>query len=222
MRFHALRVQLTVRECNALKYLIHKTTDLAEMETGVLAQFPWGGDYRPDVRFKIGWSDDCFYVHLRDYEEKVVATITERNGNVCLDSCMEFFFSPSADNSAGYFNIEINPNPTLLLHYGLTGDRKVRGPFDWPAEDLQISSARGTDDFGRAYWQLDYIVPFTMIRRYVPGWKPEKGTLIRANIYKCGRIDQPIHRAMWSPIDPEAVVKPDFHKPEYFGVMELA
>lgn len=87
-----------------MQYVIHKTDDIARMEEGRIALAPWGAEYRPDARFYIGWQDDRLIVHLRAYEVNPVADVTERNGNVCCDSCLEFFFSPSADNSAGYFN----------------------------------------------------------------------------------------------------------------------
>lgn len=205
-----------------MKYLIRHTTDLAKMDTGSIETYPWGGEYRPDARFKIGWTDEGLNVHLRSYESKTVATVFERNGNVCRDSCMEFFFSPSPDNSAGYFNFEINPNPTLLLHYGLTSNARLRKPAEWPIGDFRITCTKGLDDFGRAYWQLDYLIPFSFICSYVPNWKPQKGSVIRANLYKCGAIDQPSHFGTWNSIDTSIVPRPNFHTPDFFGEMELA
>jgi len=205
-----------------MQYQIRHTTDLSEMETGHISNYPWGGDYRPDVLFKIGWTEEGFNVHLRSYEERAVATILERNGNVCTDSCMEFFFSPSADNSAGYFNFGISPYPTLLLHYGLTPKITDRCCVEWPLEDFKITCTRARDDFGRRFWQLDYFVPFAMVEQYVPGCKLEKGSVIRAKLYKCGSNDQPSHFGTWNYMDPAVVARPNFHTPDFYGEMVLA
>ena len=102
-------------------YTIKKTQELRDMELGRVSCYPWGGDYRPEMLFKIGHGEDALLVNLLCYEEAPVITATERNGAVWNDSCLEFFVSPSEDLSAGYFNFQINAHPTLLLHYGPDG-----------------------------------------------------------------------------------------------------
>ncbi|MDD6876948.1 MAG: carbohydrate-binding family 9-like protein [Clostridiaceae bacterium] len=208
-----------------MQYVIHKTDDIARMEEGRIALAPWGAEYRPDARFYIGWQDDRLIVHLRAYEVNPVADVTERNGNVCCDSCLEFFFSPSADNSAGYFNFEMNANPTLLLHYGLVSKHTERFCVDWPLEAFRLTVTRDSDACsmgGGVYWQANFIVPLDMVRRYVPGASFEKGQILRANLYKCGSTRQVSHYLTWAPFDTADVPRPDFHVPRYFGEMLLS
>ncbi len=206
-------------------YTIHKTDDIAKMEEGRIALTPWGAQYKPDARFYIGWTDDALHVHLRAYEANPVADITERNGNVCTDSCLEFFFSLSPDCSNGYFNFETNANPTLLLHYGLGNKYPGRVHVDWPIEDFHMTCTRDTDACsvgGGVYWQVNYIVPLDMLRKYVPDASLYAGEIIRANLYKCGRTRQVNHHLTWADFDTTDVPRPNFHQPKYFGEMVLA
>ncbi|WP_350005689.1 carbohydrate-binding family 9-like protein, partial [Phocaeicola dorei] len=44
------------------------------------------------------------------------------------------------------------------------------------------------------------------------------GMVVRANFYKCGDELQKPHFLSWSPIKIE---KPDFHRPDFFGLLEF-
>lgn len=206
-------------------YMINKTADLSQMNEGRIALTPWGGEYKPDARFYIGWQDDRFIVYLRAYETNPVADVTERNGNVCRDSCLEFFFSPSADCSNGYFNFEMNCNPTLLLHYGLTANQKDRAIVDYPLDAFRLTCTHDTDACscgGGVYWQTRFEVPFALLEKYIPGVTLKSGDIIRANLYKCGSTRQVSHYLTWAPFDTVKVPRPNFHVPEMFGRMQLA
>ncbi len=203
-------------------YTICKTTDLAKMELGRVDLYPWGGSRRVEMLFKIGHDDEALYVNLLSYEENPVAWASERNGEVWNDSCMEFFVSPAADSSVGYFNFEINSNPTMLLHFGR--ERSGRAPVDiaeWPTVSFRLNCTKGMDDFGRAYWRLSYRIPYALFRSYVPEAGLSDGSVIRANLYRCGSNAQTAHYGVWNPIDTTVIPKPDFHRPEYFGEMLL-
>lgn len=205
-------------------YTIKKTQELRDMELGRVSCYPWGGDYRPEMLFKIGHGEDALLVNLLCYEEAPVITATERNGAVWNDSCLEFFVSPSEDLSAGYFNFEINAHPTLLLHYGPDGVPEHRHPVDpdrWPTERFCLRKEAGEDSFGRKYWQLSYQIPYELFRTICSVPDPAPGSIIRANLYRCGSNGQPAHYGCWAPIDPAVWKKPNFHVPEYFGQMRI-
>lgn len=202
-------------------YTIKKTTDIAEMELGRVALYPWGGERQVEMLFKIGHDGEAFYVNLLSYEDKPVAWATERNGAVWEDSCMEFFVCPSDDIADGYFNFETNYAPALLLYYGK--ERDNRQPVDvkkWPTERLGLVREEGLDAMGRKFWKLSYRIPFELLKEYA-GVKPVSGGRIRANLYRCGANEQISHYGVWNPIDTEKHPKPDFHRPEYFGEMSL-
>lgn len=48
-------------------------------------------------------------------------------------------------------------------------------------ESLGIEAAIHQDS-----WEISYIVPFSLIEKYIPGYQFEEGMAIRANFYKCG------------------------------------
>ena len=83
-------------------YTIRHSIDPADLELGRIDLAPWGGEYRPEAMYKIGYSDRGLQVYLRCYEVDPVADVLERNGNVCRDSCMEFFLAPG-EKAASFF-----------------------------------------------------------------------------------------------------------------------
>ncbi|MBQ8523446.1 MAG: hypothetical protein IJ457_02355 [Clostridia bacterium] len=195
------------------RYIIKNTDDINEAPFDCVDQWPWDYERGPETYFRAAHTDDRLTVSLRCFEKDPVAHIDYRNGFVCNDSCMEFFFSPSADNSAGYFNFEMNSNPTIYLGYALS--REDKGVLvDWPEEDFRLCTTYDKDSEGRDFWQVDFTVPYEMIRKYVPNCELSSGTLIRGNVYKCGKHDQVEHYGSWNLIETPG---PNFHYPEYFG-----
>ena len=193
------------------KYIVKHTDNVELADEAFVGDWSWGYSYEPRVSFRICHTDDRLIVRLRAYESDPVARIDKKHGPVCNDSCMEFFFSPSRDNSAGYFNFEVNSYPTYLFEYGLTtGPDRVYIDGD---DDPVPVCTRGEDGFG-PFWQIDVSIAYSLIRRYVPGATLSSGDVIRGNVYKCGCTDQPDHYGSWSHVDTPG---PNFHKPEFFG-----
>ena len=195
------------------KYIIRNTADINSADVDYVNCWPWDYDYEPEVSFRIVHTDDRFIVSLRTYEKDPVARITVRDGYVCNDSCMEFFFSPSPDNSNGYFNFEANCNPTLYLHYGPC-DKTSSVSVEWDEKEFNMTTTFAKDDDGRDFWQLDYEVPYAMIRKYAADAALDSGCVIRGNVYKCGRTDQIEHYGSWNLVGTDG---PSFHEPDYFG-----
>ena len=199
------------------RYIIKNTEDISEAEFGYVDQWPWDYDYEPVTAFRVVHNDSKFILSLRCYEKDPVAHIDYRNGFVCNDSCMEFFFSPSADCSAGYFNFEMNSRPAFFLGYAeYKGAQDVL--VDWPEEDFKLHTTYAKDEEGRDFWQVDSEIPYDMIRKYVPDCDLSSGRVIRGNAYKCGTHDQPDHYGTWSPVDTPT---PNFHCPEFFGELVI-
>ena len=199
------------------RYLIKNTSDINEAEFVRVASWPWEG-YKSDLvtLFRAVHTDSEIKVSLRCYEKEPYAGVSKTNGYVCNDSCVEFFFSPSADNSAGYFNFEINSNPTYLFGYNPVGGKEVY--VEWDESEYKLTSTKASDECGD-YWQIDLTVPYALVKKYVPEFDTSAGTVWRGNVYKCGKHNQPEHYGSWSPVETEG---PNFHRPEFFGefVME--
>ena len=195
-------------------YIIKKTTDPSKMNMGLVETYPWGGDYRPRMEFRVGYDEKGIRVHLKCNETNPKAVHIGRNASVWLDSCMEFFFSPSADLSEGYFNCEMNSSPSMLLYFGKRSEDEARIAVDWPDEDFELTCVKDDES-----WSLSVCLPFAMVQKYVPHFVPASGTVIRANVYKCGDETEVAHYGCHFPIDAAVIKEPQFHVPNYFGEM---
>ena len=172
-------------------------------ETAPVTYSPFPGFESPfHAEAQLLYTDEAIYVHFKTDEKPLLARRTERDSEVCEDSCMEFFLSPD-ENDPHYFNFEINPFGTLYLHYDL--NRNEHEAVDAPSELFEIKSV-----ITHSHWELFYKIPFSFILSHF-----EKITdACRGNFYKCGE-DTPIeHYACWNEIHLE---KPDFHCPQFFG-----
>ncbi len=176
-----------------------------------LENFPWGSTPM-DVRARVCHDGESLYVSMRCYEREPRATVTEHEGAVHLDSCMEFFFSPVPELREDYFNMEANPNGAMKFNYGPGRHGRVKTE---KLPELAGMRASRTDE----YWQLDYRIPFSLIRAFAPEFTGASGSKIRANMYRCGEQAKETSFVTLFPIGTE---KPDYHRPEYFGWMELA
>ena len=65
-------------------------------------------------------------------------------------------------------------------------------------------------------WEVALVIPAQLFA--VQPLRLEAGTVLRANFYKCGDELSVPHFLSWNPIE---VSQPDFHRPEYFGELEL-
>ena len=59
--------------------------------------------FKPTVEAKMIYDTDNVYVIFRVKDRFVKSTVTEYNGNVSGDSCVEFFFAPNSDAPLKYF-----------------------------------------------------------------------------------------------------------------------
>ncbi len=198
-------------------YTVKYTSDIRAADVGHVDTWHWA-EYAEarETEFRVVHTDDRLIAALRCYEADPVARVTERHGNVCNDSCMEFFFTPVDGTARGYFNFEINSNPTYLLEYRQGEDDEIK--VNWDDSDMPVSVIKATTEDGRDYWQIDLEIPYAMIRSFVPEATLERGDKIRGNIYKCGRTAQTEHYGSWNPVMTEG---PNFHMPEYFGEFVL-
>ncbi len=197
------------------KYVIRNTNDISAADTDFVASWPWDYNYSPKTSFRVVHTDDRLIISLRAYEKDPYAGVTKTNGFVCNDSCLEFFFSPSEDNTEGYFNFEVNSNPTYLFGFNPKGGKEIY--VEWDDSEYKLTSSVGADTDGD-YWQIDFELPYALIRKYVPSAKLESGDVLRGNVYKCGKHQQPEHYGTWNPVETPG---PNFHKCEFFGQFVL-
>ena len=170
----------------------------------------WYGDYGISMKAQIGYDDEKMYVHQVAKEESIRAEITDKLGSVCRDSCMEFYFQP--DGEERYFHFEINYNCVFFI--GIMYDRA--SDVRLVRKDMSMFNARTnkTEDG----WEVYYEIPYKFLQVFVPGYKPEKGATLKANVYKCGDDCVHEHYLSWNKVETPT---PDFCRKEYFGTMKF-
>ncbi len=163
---------------------------------------PWEAHTTPyNTRVQLLYSDEALYLHFKTDEKHPTAKTNKRNGDIYLDSCMEFFFRPS-ENDPRYFNFEINPVTALYTGFGASRHESKKIT---PDKDMFNIKSIVTKDG----WELYYEIPFSFLREYV-----EVTNNMYANFYKCGDPNVLDHYACWNEIH---LPDPDFHCSEFFG-----
>ena len=175
---------------------------------------PWPDDfpYKPKVEVAIAHSDNALLVRFDVEEEGCRAVCIQPNGPVWEDSCVEFFVKKP--RSRYYYNFE-----TSCIGVGLAGKRRSRSDFRHftPDEMAQIKRrsslpCKPFEKKGVTKWSVELEIPFASIGC------TGKPAALRANFYKCGDKTLRPHYLSWSPV---MTPNPDFHRPEYFGKLEL-
>jgi len=228
------------RECVQMhkKYQVHKLTEPMKID-GNWNKPQWKkvqpldialymGDkpkFMPRAQAKVIYDDNFLYVIFRVEEKYVKAVETHNNGKVWEDSCVEFFVTPDGDISKGYFNFEINCIGTILnFHQTRLDVNSV--PVDQSliaAMEITPSLPKGKpidpEIPGLTTWTMEYRVPYALLEKYHPVIKPAPGVKWRANFYKCAEANSNPHWLTWSLVRNPT---PQFHLPEYFGILEFA
>lgn len=178
----------------------------------------WKGyDYKPDVKLAIAYSDREIFLKYYITEDYFKAEKTEPNQMVCEDSCVEFFVSPEDDGI--YYNLEFNGIGTILLGTG-TGraDSKRADPaiISRIRRKSSVGNKPVTEKTGKFEWSITIAIPVEVFFHHKIG--DLKGKTFRANFYKCGDMLSVPHYVTWNPVGTE---NPDYHRPEYFGMLKF-
>ncbi len=169
--------------------------------------------YRPDVKFRIAYSEKEIFIKYYIAEDYVKAEKTEINQMVCEDSCVEFFVSPADDGI--YYNFEFNSIGTCLLGSGTSReDSKLanRQIVERVRRLSSLDSRAFGEERGIREWTLTVAIPVELFFRHKI--KNLEGLTFRANLYKCGDKLSVPHYLTWNEV---GTCEPDYHQPEYFG-----
>lgn len=142
------------------------------------------------------------------------AVYDKPNDPVWQDSCVEVFIA-DADNK-GYRNFEVNCIGTLLSAYqtarGVDVTRIDAEDYKKIIIETSVTNETFEEKTGIYQWEALIFIPFKILGYNL---RPET---IRANFYKCADGSKWPHYVSWMPID---TPKPDFHRPEFFGTLQL-
>lgn len=191
-------------------YKIKKTSTPDPIEINICS---WEGfPQKPETIAFLTLTETGFRATFRVKESDPKRVNTEHFSFVHLDSCVEWFvnFSPEICNS--YFNFEVNAAGAMNVAF-----RRDRYDFDDLTAD-DVNSFNITTEIHEDYWEATYEIPFSFISKYIPGYEPKNGDVIKTNLYKCGDETAEPHLLSHFKV---GCPNPDFHRPEYFGEMML-
>jgi hypothetical protein len=174
-------------------------------------------DYKPTVRFSIGYTDKEIMLKYFVTEDYFKAEKTDSNQNVFEDSCVEFFIMPADDGV--YYNLEFNGIGTCLLGTGTSRDDRRRAAPEIIAGIRRKTSVKEkpvAERKGKFEWTITIALPLGVFFHHKI--KKLRGKTVKANFYKCGDKLTVPHYLTWSPVK---TAKPDFHRPEFFGLVRF-
>ncbi len=167
------------------------------------------------VSVHVAHDGERLYLYYNVTGEAIRAVNTEDFGSVWEDSCVEFFMQ--REGSRTYRNFECNILGALLAasHETRAVAEKLSGEI---SSVFRYSTIHHRHDGDRQVsdWSLYLEIPAQAM-----GFEDDEslsGQKIRANFYKCGDETPEPHFISWNPID---LPSPDFHVPQFFGLLEL-
>ena len=179
-------------------------------------------DHFPLTQAKLGYDEKALFIIFKVDDQYVKAVYDQDQDPVYKDSCVEFFFTPEDNSANGYFNLEMNCGGTMLFQHQMI---PREGHVKISKEDIEkIEVAHSLPKIvdpeinKKTTWVVEYRIPFEVLEKYHSFSKPENGQIWRANFYKCADDSSHPHWLTWSPVD---FPRPNFHLPEYFGILEF-
>lgn len=182
----------------------------------------------PKTQAKLLYDESGVHVFFRVEDRHVRSVVTEYQGPVSRDACVEFFMEP--DVQRGYLNVEINAGGTLLMKYHdprlRPGAQQVPKGFSlvlvpWEqARHVRIHHSLPTvvepEIAEPVTWYVQYHLPFDVLESQFGPLRPVSGRQWRANFYKISSASSHPHRVTWAPIPPDARAA-GFHQPRFFA-----
>ena len=174
----------------------------------------------PRTQVKMLYDTENVYVFFRVEDNYVRAVAQNFHDPVCNDSCVEFFFTPGRDISKGYFNMETNCGGMILLCHQTGRGENVQEVSEEDCKKIQLLKSMpkivDPEINGPTTWTVKYAIPYSILKKYADVDIPAAGTQWRANFYKCADMTSHPHWLTWNKVKRPG---PDFHVPEYFGIL---
>jgi hypothetical protein len=179
-------------------------------------------EHQPRTRAKALYDEENIYVIFRVEDRYVRAVEKGFHSSVCLDSCVEFFFTPGSEIKLGYFNVETNCGGTILFHYQTARNQNLKALDISDCKRVEIAHSLpkfiDPERTEPVTWTLEYRLPIEILEKYSPIIRPKPGVKWRANFYKCADRTSHPHWLTWSLVEND---RPNFHLPEYFGTLKF-
>jgi hypothetical protein len=180
------------------------------------------GRFKTEVRAL--YSDKYLYVGFHCEDDYIWGTITEREGPIYDEECVEVFLNP-ADTKHQYYEINLSPK-NVVYDANVLNSRTPENAYakfvaqsQWNLENLQtavwIDGKINEPGKGKS-WTAEYAIPLDELFG-APNTPPQPGDTWRVNFYRIDSPEKgkPEHYA-WSPTGRTA-----FHLPWKFGYLRF-
>ncbi len=212
------RLQIPLLDLATIESVTSRIDQL--LRSGATAQIDrlnWPGAYPISLPTTVTAAHDGMKLYLcfRVEGEQLRVMHTCDFDPVWQDSCVEFFMQREGEDT--YRNFECNALGALLAAHRESREsfrrltEEVKTVFRYSSIQHRYEGDRQLSD-----WQLYLEIP-----KAAMGFTAEEslsGQKIRANFYKCGDETATPHYQSWNPIE---LPNPDFHAPQFFGLLEL-
>ena len=178
--------------------------------------------FTPRVQARMKYDNENLYVIFRVNDRYVRCITDEINGPVWEDSCVEFFFAPDTSLPGRYFNLEVNCGGTPLMHYNIIPRKEALSlaPEDIRMIEIAHSMPKIVEPEvdSSVMWSIEYRIPLELLIRYCDITRPGPGIKWMGNFYKISENSSNPHYITWSEVINPV---PDFHLPQFFGVLNF-
>ncbi len=180
------------------------------------------GRYKTEVHLL--YSDNYLYVGFYCEDDYIWGTVTERDGPIYDEECIEVFLNP-ADTKHQYYEINLSPN-NVVYDANVLNSRTPENAFgkfvaqpQWYLENLKTAvwiNGKLNEPGAAKSWTAEYAIPLADLYD-APNIPPKAGDTWRVNFYRIDspQKDQREHYA-WSPTGRAA-----FHLPWKFGYLRF-
>jgi hypothetical protein len=160
--------------------------------------------------------NERLYLYYETTGEALRAVNTKDFGSIWEDSCVEFFVQREGENT--YRNFECNPLGAMIAAHRESKEsaQELAREVATIVRFTTVNHRYNENGQQVSDWSLYLEIP-----KKVLGFAENEqlsGQKLRANFYKCGDNTSEPHFLSWNPID---LPKPNFHVPQFFGMLEL-
>jgi len=191
-----------------MKYVMKtvQSIDWTDIEKAYITNYRWeSGGYEPVTFAQAVVYNGGIAAKMTCIEKYPKVTYKNFYDSVYKDSCMEFFFM--FKKGEVYLNCEMTSIGTSLI--GVGKERNDRTQLNEITAIPEIKAVVEED-----FWTVEVFFSPELLEAVFGELSLEKGTVLYGNFYKCGDETMVPHYGMWSLVD---ILKPDFHRPAYFG-----
>jgi hypothetical protein len=175
----------------------------------------WGEYEGVQASVRMMWENKMLRLRYQVREPQLRRMVTEHNGRVWEDSCVEVFLQ--REGRAEYVNVECSASTSILVGRGEGRANRTLFPLEFiNAIEHSVEILENSNKQSR--WTLDVRLPLVSLGLVEEG-EDIKAVQLKGNFYCCGdKLAKP-HFLAASEI---GTLKPDFHAPSFFCPIRFA